>query len=140
MSLTIMATLAETMDGYLVWNPRCQMPSKEPFDSAIRPYVRKEKFESCSSEAPITRIAREENGTVVLFMDTAATAFRPGTRCCWSAVLRASNESSSPPRRAPAARMPRRPPRLPSASDKQAVSADGPKESSKRSAVDSSIV
>lgn len=130
------------MDGYLVWNPRCQMPSKEPLDSAIRPYVRKEKFESCSTEVPFTGLAREENGTVILFVDTAATAFQPGTRCCWSAVLRASNESS--PRHAPAARTPRRPSRLPSTSDKQTVSADNAKENSKRngkrSAVDSSIV
>ncbi|XP_031835562.1 uncharacterized protein LOC116428275 [Nomia melanderi] len=120
----------ETMDGYLVWNPRCQMPSKEPLDPAVRPYVRKEKFESCSTDRPITGLAREENGTVVLFVDTAATAFRAGARCCWSAVLRAANESS--PRHAPSARAPRSSP-----SDGQ--SADG-KRNGKRSAVDSSIV
>ncbi|XP_076291505.1 uncharacterized protein LOC143214382 [Lasioglossum baleicum] len=81
----------ETMDGYLVWNPRCQMPAKEPVDPAIRPYVKKEKFQSCMDEEPFTGLSRDENGTVILSVDPAAAALRPGMQCCWSAVLRASN-------------------------------------------------
>nr|XP_033342687.1 uncharacterized protein LOC117229886 [Megalopta genalis] len=96
----------ETMDGFLVWNPRCQMPAKEPIDPVIRPYFKKEKFENCSAEVPFTGVFRDENGTVILFVDSAT--LRPGTQCCWSAVLRATNPKtaandthSRPPRRAP---------------------------------------
>ncbi|XP_054011813.1 uncharacterized protein LOC128894230 [Hylaeus anthracinus] len=76
------------VDGYLVWNPRCQMLSKEPLDAAIRSYVKKEKFENCSNDIYLTSLVREENGSMVLFVDPAATALHPGLECCWSAILR----------------------------------------------------
>ncbi|KZC05444.1 hypothetical protein WN55_06414 [Dufourea novaeangliae] len=81
------------MDGYLVWNPRCQMPSKHPLDPAIRSYVKKERFENCSNDMPFTGLIREDNGSVILFVDPAAAALRPGLECCWSAVLRDTNKS-----------------------------------------------
>lgn len=119
------------------------MLSKDPLDSAIRPYVKKEKFENCSTEAPITGLGREENGTVTLFVDPAMTVLRPGMQCCWSAVFRTSNESSQGSKKQ-VAHAPRRPLRQPSASDKQTTDADGTKENNKkngkRGAVDSSIV
>ncbi|XP_078045992.1 uncharacterized protein LOC144474710 [Augochlora pura] len=96
----------ETMDGYLVWNPRCQMPAKEPLDPVIKPHFKKEKFENCSTEIPFTGVSRDENGTVILYVDSAS--LQPGTECCWSAVLRATNPKPAgndsltrPPRRAP---------------------------------------
>ncbi|XP_076167170.1 uncharacterized protein LOC143146608 [Ptiloglossa arizonensis] len=85
------------VDGYLVWNPRCQMLSKEPLDPAIRSYVKKEKFENCSNEIHLTSIVREENGSVVLFIDPAATTLHPGLECCWSAVLRPQSRPTAKP-------------------------------------------
>ncbi|XP_076244034.1 uncharacterized protein LOC143185161 isoform X2 [Calliopsis andreniformis] len=82
------------MEGYLVWNPRCQMLSKEPLDPSIRSYIRKEKFESCSSEPLLTSLSRDENGSVVLSIDAAASARHPGLGCCWSTVLRPTKPGS----------------------------------------------
>ncbi|XP_043252164.1 uncharacterized protein LOC122397216 [Colletes gigas] len=78
----------ETVDGYLVWNPKCQMLAMEPLDPAIRSFVKKEKFENCSNDINLTSLIREENGSVVLFIDPAATTLHPGLECCWSAILR----------------------------------------------------
>ncbi|CAD1469913.1 unnamed protein product, partial [Heterotrigona itama] len=85
-----------TMEGYLVWNPRCQMPSKEPIDPSIRTYVKKEKFEKCSSESSFTALSRRENGTVVLTVDPAAAVRHPGLRCCWAPVYRAEKQQEKP--------------------------------------------
>ncbi|XP_003693232.1 uncharacterized protein LOC100866302 [Apis florea] len=84
-----------TLDGYLVWNPRCQMPSKEPFDPSILPYVKREKFEKCSSTPPLTRIIRRENGTIVLSLDPAAVN-SSRLKCCWSAVFRGEKQPKKP--------------------------------------------
>ncbi|KOX79261.1 hypothetical protein WN51_09063 [Melipona quadrifasciata] len=85
-----------TMEGYLVWNPRCQMPSKEPIDPSIRSYVKKEKFEKCGSEPSFTALSRRENGTVVLTVDPAAAVRHPGLRCCWAPVYRAEKQPAKP--------------------------------------------
>lgn len=77
-----------TVAGYLVWNPKCHMLSKEPLDPSIARFVKQEKFESCSKGALFTQIAREENGSVVLFLDPAARALHPEIECCWSPVVR----------------------------------------------------
>ena len=84
-----------TVEGYLVWNPRCQMLSKEPLDPSIRFYVKRERFESCSSEARLTRLSRDENGSAVLLLDPKATARHPGLECCWSAVLRSEKQPAA---------------------------------------------
>ncbi|KOC62590.1 hypothetical protein WH47_04251 [Habropoda laboriosa] len=83
-----------TLDGYLVWNPRCHMLSKEPVDPSIRAYVKKEKFERCTNEPRFTGLTREDNGTVILYVDPAAVARYPGLECCWSPVFRAEKEST----------------------------------------------
>lgn len=87
--------MSGTVEGYLVWNPRCQMLSKEPLDPSIRFYVKRERFESCSSEARFTRLSRDENGSAVLLLDPEATARHPGLECCWSAVLRSEKQPAA---------------------------------------------
>ncbi|XP_026669249.1 uncharacterized protein LOC108624917 isoform X1 [Ceratina calcarata] len=87
---------AQTADGYLVWSSRCQMLSKDPLDSSIRAYVKKEKFEKCTTEPLITGLSREENGTVVLFVDPAALKHQPGLECCWSPVYRSDKQPKKP--------------------------------------------
>ncbi|CAK9828805.1 hypothetical protein ANTRET_LOCUS6259 [Anthophora retusa] len=84
-----------TLDGYLVWNPRCHMLSKEPVDPSIRAYVKKEKFESCANEPRLTGLTRGENGTVLLHVDPAAVARYPDLECCWSPVFRAEKQSTT---------------------------------------------
>ncbi|KAF3419807.1 hypothetical protein E2986_08308 [Frieseomelitta varia] len=87
---------AGTMEGYLVWNPRCQMPSKEPIDPSIRSYVKKEKFEKCGTEPSFTALSRRENGTLVLTVDPVAAVRHPGLRCCWAPVYRAEKQPLKP--------------------------------------------
>lgn len=84
-----------TLDRYLVWNPRCQIPSKKPFDPSILPYVKREKFERCSSTPPLTRIIRRKNGTIVLSLDPAA-GNSSRLKCCWSAVFRGEKQPKKP--------------------------------------------
>ncbi|XP_033206967.2 uncharacterized protein LOC117166779 isoform X2 [Bombus vancouverensis nearcticus] len=85
-----------TMEGYLVWNSRCQMPSKKPVDPSIRSYVKKKAFEKCANEPPFTGLSVRENGTVVLFVNPATAARHPGLRCCWSPVYRAEKQPKKP--------------------------------------------
>ncbi|CAL7941598.1 unnamed protein product [Xylocopa violacea] len=86
----------EPVDSYLVWNPKCQILSMEPLDPSIRAFVKKEKFENCSSEPRFTSLSQDENGSVVLSIDPAATMRHPGLECCWSAVFRAEKQPKKP--------------------------------------------
>lgn len=72
------------------------MLSKDPLDPSIRAYVKKEKFESCADEPRLTGLSRGENGSVVLFVDPAASGRHPGLECCWSAVSRAEKQPPKP--------------------------------------------
>lgn len=84
------------MEGYLVWNSKCQMPSKKPVDPSIRSYVKKKAYEKCANEPPFTGLSLRENGTVVLFVNPATAARHPGLRCCWSPVYRAEKQPKKP--------------------------------------------
>ncbi|OAD55109.1 hypothetical protein WN48_05584 [Eufriesea mexicana] len=81
----------ETMDGYLVWNSRCQMLSKEPLDPSIRSHVKKEKFERCWTEPLLSRVSRE-NASLILSLDPTVAVDHPDLKCCWSSVLRAEKK------------------------------------------------
>lgn len=76
------------MDGYLVWNPKCHMLSKEPLDPSILKYVRKEKLQKCTNDLIFTQISREPNGSVLLSLDPAITTAHSDVVCCWSSVIR----------------------------------------------------
>ncbi|XP_034175666.1 uncharacterized protein LOC117602147 isoform X2 [Osmia lignaria lignaria] len=83
-----------TMDGYLVWNSRCQMLSKKPMDPSIRAYVKKEKFQRCSNEPPLTGVSRDENGSVILSINPTVSTLHPGLQCCWAPIFRPENKSA----------------------------------------------
>ncbi|KAK2584189.1 hypothetical protein KPH14_006616 [Odynerus spinipes] len=77
-----------TVDGYLVWNPKCHMLSKDPLDPSIAKFVKKEKFEACFKGVPYTRISRDANDTIALILDPKAAANHKNMLCCWSPVIR----------------------------------------------------
>ncbi|KAG7198833.1 hypothetical protein KM043_001802 [Ampulex compressa] len=77
-----------TVDGYLVWNPKCHVLSKEPLDPSIVKFVKKERFERCSNEPLFTHVFKESNGSNVLSIDPAARALYPDLACCCSPVVR----------------------------------------------------
>lgn len=76
------------MDGYLVWNPKCHMLSKEPLDPSIVKFVRKEKLEKCPNNLVLSHISTEPNGSVFLSLDPAVTTAHSDVACCWSSVIR----------------------------------------------------
>ncbi|XP_043270800.1 uncharacterized protein [Venturia canescens] len=79
----------EIADGYLVWNPKCHMISKDPLDWTIKKYVTKYKFEACSSEPLISNVTRDPlNGSVILTVNTESTETRKRPTCCWSPISR----------------------------------------------------
>lgn len=81
--------IAEGMiDGYLVWNPKCHMLSKEPLDPSIVKFVRKVKLEKCPNDRVFTQISRELNGSVFLSLDPAITTVNSAAVCCWSSIVR----------------------------------------------------
>lgn len=86
-----------TMDGYLVWNSRCQMLSKKPSDPSIRAYVRKEKYQRCSSKPLLSGLSRDENGSVLLYTVPTAETLHPGLECCWSPIYRPGDEPIKQP-------------------------------------------
>lgn len=73
------------VDGYLVWNPRCHMLSKEPLDPSITKFVRKEKLQKCPNDLVLSQISREPNGSVFLSLDST---MHNDVTCCWSSVVR----------------------------------------------------
>lgn len=83
-----MSRVTGTVDGYLVWNPKCHMLSKEPLDPSIVRFVRKMKPERCSNDLVFTQISRESNGSVSLSLDAAVTKVSSDVVCCWSSVIR----------------------------------------------------
>lgn len=76
------------VDGYLVWNPKCHMLSKEPLDPSIMKFVRKERLEKCPNDFIFTQISREPNGSAILSLDPAITNVQSDVVCCWSSVVR----------------------------------------------------
>ncbi|XP_012154403.2 uncharacterized protein LOC100875253 isoform X2 [Megachile rotundata] len=81
-----------TVDGYLVWNSRCQMLSKDPLDPSIRAYVKKEKYQNCSNKPLLSGVSRDENGSVLLHLNP--TDLPAGLECCWASIYRPSDEPS----------------------------------------------
>lgn len=77
-----------TVDGYLVWNPKCHMLAKEPFDASIGKFVKKEKYEKCTNEPLLTRVIKEPNNSMILVLDSSALSRHPDLECCWSPVIR----------------------------------------------------
>lgn len=73
------------VDGYLVWNPKCHMLSKEPLDPSITKFVRKEKLQKCQNDLVLSQISREPNGSVFLSLDPA---IHSDIICCWSSITR----------------------------------------------------
>lgn len=82
------------VDGYLVWNPKCHMVSKEPLDPSIVKFVRKEKLEKCANDLIFTQVSREPNGSALLSLDPAITNANNDVACCWSSVVRPKLDKS----------------------------------------------
>lgn len=80
----------EVADGYLVWNTKCHMMSKNPLDQSIVQYVKREKFENCSSSPPLTNISRVSNGSIYLVINHEAAKQYSDLSCCWTPVIRPS--------------------------------------------------
>lgn len=76
------------VEGYLVWNPKCHMLSKEPLDPSIAKFVRKVKLERCPNDRIYTQVTRDPNGSVWLTLDPAVTKAHSDAACCWSSVVR----------------------------------------------------
>lgn len=78
------------VDGYLVYNARCHMLSKNPLDPSIIKLVKREKFESCSSTPPLTSVYRDANGSVYLVIDPNVAKHHKEPYCCWASIGRPS--------------------------------------------------
>ncbi|XP_014211056.1 uncharacterized protein LOC106641232 [Copidosoma floridanum] len=78
----------EVIDGYLVWNPKCHMLAKDPLDPSIVKFVKKEKFEACSTSPLLTSIHREGNASAYLVVNPEAAKQYTGLTCCWAQITR----------------------------------------------------
>ncbi|XP_008203577.1 uncharacterized protein LOC100121316 isoform X1 [Nasonia vitripennis] len=78
----------EVVEGYLVYNAKCHMLSKNPLDPSIMKLVKREKFEPCSSTPPLTGISRESNGSVYLVVNPAMAKHHKEPYCCWAPITR----------------------------------------------------
>ncbi|KAF7994458.1 hypothetical protein HCN44_003930 [Aphidius gifuensis] len=78
----------EVVDGYLVWNQKCHMLSKDPLDPTIKKFVSKLKFESCSNKPLLSSIKKQSNGKFSLVVDkNVAKSYKQFT-CCWTPISR----------------------------------------------------
>ncbi|XP_063987795.1 uncharacterized protein LOC135167968 isoform X2 [Diachasmimorpha longicaudata] len=78
----------EGVEDYLVWNPKCHMPSKNPLDSSIIKYVKKIKFEPCSTGPPLSFIEKSVNGSFALVIDPKVAKKYKKFICCWTPITR----------------------------------------------------
>ncbi|CAG5108936.1 Protein of unknown function [Cotesia congregata] len=78
----------EIVDGYLVWNPKCHMLSENPMDGSISKYVKKKKFEPCSSKPLLSSIVKEADGNFTLVIDSKVASSYKKFICCWSSIIR----------------------------------------------------
>ena len=79
---------SEIVSGYLVWNPKCHILSKNPLDPSIIKFVKREKFEKCSTVEPLTRIKRESNGSNYLVINADLAKNYKQLSCCWAPIVR----------------------------------------------------
>ncbi|XP_043463756.1 uncharacterized protein LOC122499454 [Leptopilina heterotoma] len=75
-------------DEYLIWNSKCRMLSKNPFDSSITKFINKEKYENCSNLPLLTAIIEDENGQNILILKRNEREIFKNINCCWSRVER----------------------------------------------------
>ena len=85
---TYYAYFLEPSSGYLVWNPKCHMLSKNPLDPSITKFVKREKFENCSNVEPLTRITRVSNGNNYLVINADLAKNYKQLSCCWAPIVR----------------------------------------------------
>ncbi|XP_057325177.1 uncharacterized protein LOC130667547 [Microplitis mediator] len=78
----------EIVDGYLVWSPKCHMLSENPMDNSISKYVKKKKFEPCSSKPLLTLIVKEADGNYSMVINSKAAKSYSKFICCWSSIVR----------------------------------------------------
>lgn len=64
------------------------MLSMDPYDPSIRPFVKKEKFEACSTNPKLSNIARKPDGSVYLVINQDAFEKYKNLICCWAVVTR----------------------------------------------------
>lgn len=87
---------AVTVDGFLVWNSKCHMPSKSPLDPSIVKFVKKEKFQTCTKSPLLTSIIQDNNGNNLLVLNTNETRHLKNVFCCWSPIIRPIPKKSNP--------------------------------------------
>ncbi|KAJ8676022.1 hypothetical protein QAD02_011808 [Eretmocerus hayati] len=81
-------SVSEIVDGYLVWSSKCHIPSKSPLDPSIAKFVKREKFEPCSTTPPLTSIMRGSNGTITLVINQNQAKQYKFLSCCWAPIAR----------------------------------------------------
>ncbi|XP_051171898.1 uncharacterized protein LOC127288466 isoform X2 [Leptopilina boulardi] len=75
-------------DGYLIWNSKCHMQSKTPYDNSILKFIKKEVYENCSNLPLLTSIIQDENGRNILILKTNESEHFKNLNCCWSPIVR----------------------------------------------------
>ncbi|XP_015117831.1 uncharacterized protein LOC107041690 [Diachasma alloeum] len=75
-------------EGYLVWNPKCHMVSKNATDPSIIQYIEKHNFESCSDGPLLSFIEKDVKGSFSLVIDQKVAKSYDKFVCCWSPITR----------------------------------------------------
>lgn len=88
MNFNFINIFLEVPDEYLVWNPKCCLKDKNPFDESIMEFVKKESYQNCSSFPLLTTITRETNGKIYLVMIPEEVKKYKHLTCCYAPVHR----------------------------------------------------
>ncbi|XP_051171895.1 uncharacterized protein LOC127288465 [Leptopilina boulardi] len=87
---------AVTVDGFLVWNSKCHMPSKSLLDPSIVKFVKKEKFQTCTKSPLLTSIIQDKNGDNILMLNLNETKHLKSIFCCWAPINRPIPKKPNP--------------------------------------------
>lgn len=79
-------------NGYLVWNPGCEMPALEPLAKDVMRLFHREKYEHCSKTPPLTAVHMNWTASTATLSISQPTAVwyksAKNVSCCYQEIRR----------------------------------------------------
>lgn len=64
------------------------MVAKDPLDTSIAKFIKKQPYEACAKIPPMTHISREPDGNFALVFNPRAVLQFQELNCCWAPISR----------------------------------------------------
>lgn len=81
-------------NGFLVWNPGCEMPSLEPLAKDVMRLFHREKYEHCSKTPPLTTVQMNwtaSTATLAINQNVVWYKAAKNVSCCYQEIRRSGS-------------------------------------------------